>query len=51
MYNIASMVLQSWTLIIAQMRNVAKTCFSANVPKVPIFDLLVRTGKINDFSR
>ena len=42
--------LQSWTLIFAQIRNVAKKCFSANVPKVLIFGLLVRTGIINDFS-
>ena len=41
---------QSWTLIFAQMRNVAKKRFSANVPKVLIFGLLVRTGTINDFS-
>ena len=41
---------QSWTLIFAQMRNVAKKCFSANVPKVFIFGLPVRTGTINDFS-
>ena len=42
--------LQSWTLIFAQMRNVTKKCFSANVPKVLIFGLPVRTGTINDFS-
>ena len=33
--------LQSWTLIITQMRNVAKKCFYADVPKVLIFGLLV----------
>ena len=41
--------LQSWTLMFAQMRNMAKKSFSANVPKVLIFGLLVRTGTINDF--
>ena len=45
-----SVILQSWRLIFAQMRNVAKKCFSANVPKVFIFGLPVRTGTINDFS-
>ena len=40
--------LQSWTLIFAQMRNVAKKCFSANVPKVLIFGLLQPWTKIND---
>ena len=42
--------LQSWTLISRQMRNVAENCFSAKVPKVLIFCLLVRTETINDFS-
>ena len=42
--------LQSWTLIIAKMRNLAKKYFSANVPKVLIFGMLVRTGTISDFS-
>ena len=41
---------QSWTLISRHFRNVAEKCFSANVPKVVIFGLLVRTGTINDFS-
>ena len=41
---------QSWTLISTHIRNVAKQCFSANVPTVLIFGLLVRTGTINDFS-
>ena len=43
-------ILQSWSLISRHMRNVAEKCFSANVPKVLIFGLLVRTGTINDFS-
>ena len=42
--------LQSWTLISRLFRNVAEKCFSANVPKVLIFGLLIRTGTINDFS-
>ena len=41
---------QSWTLISRRFRNVAEKCFSANVPKVLIFGLLIRTGTINDFS-
>ena len=41
---------KSWTLISRNFRNVAEKCFSANVPKVLIFGLLVRTGTINDFS-
>ena len=41
---------QSWTLISRLFRNVAEKCFSANVPKVLIFGLLIRTGTINDFS-
>ena len=41
--------IQSWTLISRHFRNVAENCFSANVPKVLIFGLLVRTGTINDF--
>ena len=32
--------LQSWTLISTHMRNFAKKCFSANIPKVLIFGLL-----------
>ena len=32
------------------MRNIAKKCFSVNVPKVLIFGMLVCIGKINDFS-
>ena len=44
------MLLQSWTLISRHLRNVAEKCFSADVPKVLIFGLLVRTGTINDFS-
>ena len=46
----AHLDLQSWTLISRHFRNVAENCFSANVPKVLIFGLLVRTGTINDFS-
>ena len=42
--------LQSWKLINRHMRNVAEKCFSANLPKVLIFLLLLRTGTINDFS-
>ena len=43
--------IKSWTLISRHMRNVAeKKCFSANVPKVLIFGLLVWTATINDFS-
>ena len=42
--------LQPWTLISTHVPNVAKKCFSANVPKVLIFVLLVRTGTINEFS-
>ena len=42
--------LQSWTLISRHFRNVAEKCFPANVPKVLIFDFLVRTGTINEFS-
>ena len=42
--------LQSWTLISRLFRNVAEKCYSANVPKVLIFGLLIRTGTINDFS-
>ena len=41
--------IQSWTLIITQMRNAAKKCFSVNMRKVLIFGLLVRTGTINNF--
>ena len=41
---------QSWTLISTHMRNVAKKCFSVNVPKVLIFGPLVRTGTLNGFS-
>ena len=43
-------VVQSWTLISRLFRNVAEKCFSANVPKVLIFGLLIRTESINDFS-
>ena len=42
--------LQSWTLNSRQVRNVAEKWFSADVPKVLIFGLLVRKGTINDFS-
>ena len=48
--SISVVILSVFTLIITQMRNVAKKCFSANLPKVLIFGLLVRTGTINDFS-
>ena len=44
-----AITVQSWTLISRHMRNVAEKCFSANVLKVLIFGLLVRTGTINDF--
>ena len=46
----AYLLLQSWILISTHSRNVAKKCFSANVPKLLIFGLLVRIGTINDFS-
>ena len=41
---------KSWTLFSRHMRNVVEKCFSANVPKVLIFVLLLRTETINDFS-
>ena len=39
---------KSWTLISRHMRNFPEKCFSANVPKVLIFGLLVQ-GTNNDF--
>ena len=48
--SIQNLEVNSWTLISRHFRNVAEKCFSANVPKVLIFGLLVRTGTINDFS-
>ena len=43
-------LMQKGTLISRLFRNVAEKCFSAKVPKVLIFGLLIRTGTINDFS-
>ena len=45
-----NLLVQFWTLISRHIRNVSEKFFSANVPKVIIFGLLVRTGTINDFS-
>ena len=42
--------LQFWTLISTHIRNMAKKYFSAKVPKVLIFGLLVRTGTRIAFS-
>ena len=49
-YVVVSTILDINYCKIAKMRNLAKKCFSANVPKVLFFGLLVRTGTISDFS-